>query len=227
MNSNSEKLYNDYEQVHRERFGLSLEWVRPHLTDTSEVLDFGGMSPFYEMLKPFVKYLGVTDHDLRYPHTMPPNKWDAALCMEVLEHIGDKNTKHGQFNSGWRGDGASTMLSEAFRILKPGGILFLTTPNAASITAIKHVLHHAPPMIYRPHVREYVPYELDELVRAAGFMIERRETLDVWLNAITPQAHNQISLFIAEGGYERALRGEDIFLLARKPILETPKAEAK
>ena len=155
----------------------------------------------------------MTGHDLRYEYAMAGDRWDVVLCMEVLEHIADGDGLHTE----WQGDGVNTLLAEMFRVLKPGGVLFLTTPNAVSITAIHHALRLAPPMLYRPHVREYAPYELDELVRAAGFAIDRRETLDVWRNAITPEQHKTISDFIYHHGYPADLRGEDIFLLAHKP----------
>jgi tRNA(Leu) C34 or U34 (ribose-2'-O)-methylase TrmL len=77
-------------------------------------------------------------------------------------------------------------------------------------------------MLYRPHVREYSVYELDEMIRPIGFEIVRRETLDVWRNAISMREHAQIKRFIEEENYPQELRGEDIFLLARRP-LETTK----
>lgn len=210
-------LRDDYLSVHRRRFDLSLEWLRPHLRAEHHILELGGISPFTEMVTPLVQRTSGAPKDLRYAMDRESGHFDMVLCMEVLEHIADTDGMHTE----WQGDGARTMLAEAFRVLKPGGILFLTTPNAASITAIHHALRLAPPMIYRPHVREYAPYELDDLVRAAGFAIERRETLDVWLNAITPAQHRTVTEFLYRQGYPTELRGEDIFLLARKPILET------
>jgi len=208
-------MRDDYAQVHARRFDLSLEWLKPHINSSSIVLDAGGMSPFSDMIAPLVARLSGAPQDLRYGfRDREHDFFDAVLCMEVIEHIADQDGLHTE----WAGDGVHAMLRGAFRVLKPGGILFLTTPNAASITAIHHALRLAPPMIYRPHVREYAPYELDELVRSAGFVIERRETLDVWLNAILPSEHEAISRFIFNAGYPEELRGEDIFLLARRPF---------
>lgn len=221
MKSTTPPLRDDYAAVHAKRFELSLQWIVPHLLSGADVYELGGATEFTGMLKAAADFAGASQHDLRYDRPqIPDGRFDVVLCMEVIEHIADKDGLHTE----WTGDGVDTMLREAFRILKPGGILFLTTPNAASITAIHHALRLAPPMIYRPHVREYAPYELDEIVRAAGFVIERRETLDVWRNAISPEHHRRISEFIDYSGfYPRELRGEDIFMLARRPILETPK----
>lgn len=202
-----------YNDVHAKRFRISLEWLLPRVTPDSLILELGGASVFSTMLAEHGLQVSVHDADLRYPLNRGSTMYDAVLCMEVIEHVADTDGLHTE----WVGDGVASMLKESFRVLKPGGTLFLTTPNAASITAIHHALRLAPPAIYRPHVREYAPYELDELVRAAGFHIDRRETLDVWRNAISPGDHERIARFIRASGYPAALRGEDIFLLATKP----------
>jgi len=208
-----------YSTVHKKRFQLSLDWLRPYLTSDNLVLELGGRSDFTDYLPS--RY--ATETDLRYPLPYPDNSVDVVLCMEVIEHINDVDGLHTE----WHGDGVRTMLTEALRVLRPGGIFFLTTPNAASITAIHKALGLAPPMLYRPHVREYSPYELDELVRAAGFVIFRRETLDVWRNSITDDQHQRIAKFIYYAGYPTQLRGEDIFLLARKPDFTVGETKPK
>lgn len=202
----------DYREVHRLRFQLSLEWLAPYLGPDVDVLELGGASPFTGMLGGLCKAVGIVGSDLRYAQHMASDFWDVVLCMEVIEHIGDTDGLHTE----WAGDGVQAMLKEAARLMKPKGILFLTTPNAASITAIHHGLRLEPPMIFRPHVREYVPYELDAIVRQAGFNIIRRETLDVWRNAISETDHAAIKAFMERRNYPLELRGEDIFLLARR-----------
>ena len=217
----------EYLKVHQKRFDLSLKWLEPYIKG-ARVLELGGSSQFqYMAARAGAAVTFATVGDLRKPiddlNYWVGENWDVVLCMEVIEHIADTDGLHTE----WQGDGVAMMLSEAYRMLKPGGILFLTTPNAASITAICHALRLAPPMLYRPHVREYAPSELDEIVRAAGFEIIHRETYDVWLNSISPGQHQYISDFIYRAGYPMELRGEDIFLLARRPILgmtnEAPK----
>lgn len=201
----------EYRKVHERRYALSMEWLRPYLSKGKrDILELGGASPFTAMLSGHA--VGLVSSDLRYPIQMAANFWDVVLCMEVIEHVNDTDGLHTE----WQGDGVRTMLSEAYRVCKRGGVLFLTTPNASSITALHHAMTGSPPMIFRPHVREYVPFELDELVRAAQFTIERRETLDVWRNAITDEQHKQLQGALYNHGYPVELRGEDIFLLARK-----------
>lgn len=205
----------EYSKTHAKRFELSLAWIKPFLSPLTSVLELGGRSEFSAMVER--AGVSVCDHssgDLRYPGTGPSDFYDLILCMEVLEHISDQES---DTPTQWNGTGTSCLLAEAYRQLAPGGVLFLTTPNAASLTAISHALHHKPAMIYAPHVREYVPYQLDELVRAAGFEIDKRTTENVWLNAITPAAMNHILDLMDRMNCPVELRGEDIFLLAKKP----------
>ncbi len=219
MTTSSSSPCNDYGTVHQLRFQLSLEWLAPHLGPKVRVLELGGMSPFSGMIMPRIGGMHGAPEDLRGKIQREDERYDVVLCMEVIEHIADTDGLHTE----WQGDGVRNMLRETFRVLKPGGLLFLTTPNAASITAIHHALQLGPPMIYRPHVREYAPYELDVIVRDAGFEIERRETIDTWRNAITPRRHTDIKNFLHHAGFPENLRGEDIFMLARKPILDSAK----
>ncbi len=198
-----------YEAVHSKRYELSLEWIS-QLADAAEnILDLGGESPFTKIiqrrwpgkLKPY--YGG----DVRRGFVIPG--CDLVLCQEVLEHVSDLDRGEIQ---------AHMLLASCWLCLKPGGHLFLTTPNCCSITAIHHALNLVPPMIYRPHVREYAPFELDEMIRAVGFEIIKRETFDVWRNAISVKSWEEIRGFIKRFGYSEELRGEDIFCLARRPL---------
>lgn len=204
-----------YEDAHKERYRLSLEWIAPLADKAEKILDIGGESPFTRLVHKrwpgkLTPYYGG---DLRQGFVV--SECDLILAMEVLEHIEDSS--HDDVHTEWRGTGTQMMLASCFVSLRPGGHLFLTTPNPCSITAIHHALNLTPPMLYRPHVREYSPYELDEMVRAVGFEIINRETLDVWRNAISDKAHKAISKFILAENYPPELRGECTFLLAKRP----------
>jgi SAM-dependent methyltransferase len=72
------------------------------------------------------------------PIPLPDNRFDHVVSFQVIEHILDD----------------TTFLEELHRILKPGGTLYLTTPN------IKLSLSRNP-----WHIREYTA---DELTRLAG-----------------------------------------------------------
>ncbi len=207
----------DYAAVHARRYQWSLDWIAPiaEAAGPFSILDLGGISPFTNLLQDRWpgKLVAYYNGDLREGFVIPD--CDLVLCMECLEHVADIERE--DLQTEWRGSGTHMLLESCWVSLKPGGHLFLTTPNANSITTIHHALNHQPPMMYRPHVREYSPYELDEMIRQIGFEIIRRETLDCWLNAIGKNSHRKIAAFINDAGYSTDLRGEDIFCLARKP----------
>jgi SAM-dependent methyltransferase len=210
-----------YEQIHAERFARSLEWLRPALAGLAQdkrplrVLEAGERGPFTSRLR--AEYpasdleIENTSADLR--HVFYPTKapFDAALCMEVLEHIADRNRP---MASEWSGDGARSLLEHLARYLRPGGLLFLTTPNACSVNVLRKLLTMRAPMMYRPHIREYAPSEVVSLVEAAGFVIERFETLDVWHDLGTAGDRQRMARLLAD--YPSPHRGEDIFILARR-----------
>ena len=102
-----------------------------------------------------------------YRMPYPNNYFDAVILSEILEHIKD--------------DVAG--LREAWRVLKPGGVLAVTVPNANypflwdPINKILEALINKPirsgPLagIWANHVRLYTPVQLRRAVKAAGFEI--------------------------------------------------------
>jgi len=102
------------------------------------------------------------------------DSFDVVLFLEVLEHIID-DPKH--------------VFSEINRILKPGGYLFLTTPNMAWIFNRLLLLFGKQPQLYLSslrygykseigHFREYTAEELMYLLRSS-FRIEKCAYVDV------------------------------------------------
>jgi SAM-dependent methyltransferase len=100
--------------------------------------------------------------------------FDGALCCEVIEHL--------FVDPAW-------MLHETNRVLKVGGWLLLTTPNATSYHMIRkavqgvHPLEHSLyfhgekyPGLSIQHTREYAFWEIIGLLENCGFEIERKET---------------------------------------------------
>lgn len=79
--------------------------------------------------------------------------FDTVLCNEVLEHVPEPEQ----------------LMDEAARVLRPGGILLLTTPQTWG-------LHHEPHDYYR-----YTKYGLHYLATKAGFdVLEVTPTCGVW-----------------------------------------------
>ena len=60
--------------------------------------------------------------DATKPFPLPPGSFDAVHCEHVIEHIPY--------------EGAMTMLAECHRILRPGGLLRIATPNLALVARL-------------------------------------------------------------------------------------------
>lgn len=106
----------------------------------------------------------VVQHDItagNFP--MEDNSFDAALFTEVLEHIQGNPVP---------------ILEEIRRVLRPGGRLYLTTPNVAALRnrlamlAGRNIYNPVEVMInvapYKCHHREYTLAEAVEIVERAG-----------------------------------------------------------
>lgn len=107
-----------------------------------------------------------------YAMPYPDNTFDAVILSEILEHLDD--------------DVAG--LKEVYRVLKPGGVVAITVPNADypfwwdPINRTLEFLFKRPirkgPLagIWANHVRLYMRDELRASVKAAGFTIEEERS---------------------------------------------------
>jgi SAM-dependent methyltransferase len=147
----------------RQFFDLQLKTIASPLrsllpTFTGNVLDIGaGESPWRTFLSKSTCYQGVdirsadqfgmsTQKDIVYYDgtTIPfaERVFDAAICIEVLEHVSEPGL----------------LLSEAFRVMKPGATFSLTVPWSART-------HHIPFDFHR-----FTRYQLDRMFTDAGFV---------------------------------------------------------
>lgn len=95
---------------------------------------------------------------------------DLILLTEVIEHL--DNT---QIND---------VLSECYRILKPGGILFVTTPNNEQLDREKTICPECGCIFHRwQHIRSWAPITLKETLTNHGFDNVRTKTI-TWGNEL-------------------------------------------
>ena len=91
----------------------------------------------------------------RLPSTLPPAHFDAVFSTEVIEHLTD--------------DELSQMLTECKRVLKPGGRVFLTTPNAEDYDIAKVMCPDCGCIFHKwQHLRTWTADSLRQRMEAAG-----------------------------------------------------------
>ena len=103
----------------------------------------------------------------------PDASFDVVLFCELIEHLA--------INPVWT-------LSEIHRVLKPNGVVIITTPNAISLERLEALIHGGSESVdrYMPllgygarHNREFHAEELRELLRETGFVIEELSVRDL------------------------------------------------
>lgn len=132
-------------------------------------LDPGRVAPFVDEHDLDVRRCDVERDEL----PLPDDAVDVVLATELLEHL--------------RIDPLHT-LREVRRVLRPGGVLYLVTPNQYCLTAVwgfvrgEGAISHAhyefsklERLGHMGHVREYAPADLREMLAEEGFRVERHE----------------------------------------------------
>jgi SAM-dependent methyltransferase len=147
----------------------------------------------------------------------PSHHFHTVLCCELLEHLQCDPMQ---------------MMREIHRVLKPDGVLILTTPNVASLRVVHRILGGHHPAYYnrfpRPfrsgelapdpgHFREYSPTEIAQLLSDSGFVVLRIETAPY---SETPFAEaGRVKDLLEHGKQSTLLRDDCIFVVGRKAAI--------
>tara|TARA_R110000868_G_scaffold179410_1_gene419428 strand:+ start:32 stop:763 length:732 start_codon:yes stop_codon:yes gene_type:complete len=227
----------DYGKIHRQRFIESYKFLDRHmqmqtgtLAGDMRILDlasYGTFASLVKEIKPWINIAKSDYFDLRYPFPIADNTYDVVCFMEALEHLKDQDSTNPVGSQLYLDDiseysqsGIKNCMREIARILKPGGILFLTTPNINSWTAVHRALNFYSPTFYIPHVKEFSVQEIHQLHREVGLKINRLETPDN-CHGLQSVANNRGRLgklieACILAGYSPDLRGDCIFSIATK-----------
>lgn len=147
----------------------------------------------------------VEAEDFPYPDA----SFDVVIFSELLEHLAVNPVR---------------ALSEIHRVLRPGGVLVVTTPNSLSQTRLESYLFGRDQMVdrYSPacgygarHNREYHPAEVRELVEGTGFAVEEMRVCDLTPLRPLHRLHRALWRPLL-AFYARHPREEHIFLRARR-----------
>jgi glycosyltransferase involved in cell wall biosynthesis/SAM-dependent methyltransferase len=161
--------------------------------------------------EPFACEIDLFDAEKdRFPY--PDGHFSTVLCCELIEHLSE-DPMH--------------LMGEASRILKPGGHLVLTTPNAAGLRGISAILQGYHPGFFhayiRPaesgevearHNREYTPREIHKLLENSGFEVALLETGE--FRDLPHPEYGWVLHLLTRYRLETELRGDGIYAVGRK-----------
>lgn len=99
------------------------------------------------------------------PTALPDAEFDAILLLEVVEHLKDEYLRE--------------TLKEANRLLKPGGVVVITTPNEEDLSACTKFCPECGSIFHEwQHVRTWNVDELQRAVERYGFRMRAGRVLD-------------------------------------------------
>lgn len=186
--------YQHYSRNHRERIAFDIDHALHHLPAGGTILEYGSVPPLFtgalagsgftvrgldlapdRFASAFKRlHLEVARCNIEtepVPH--PDNAFDGVVFNEVFEHL--------RINPIFT-------LREALRVLKPGGVFLLSTPNLWSFRGIRNFLFRQQAGVqcvdmfaeyeklatigHMGHVREYTPREVVDFLQRVGFQVE-------------------------------------------------------
>jgi 2-polyprenyl-3-methyl-5-hydroxy-6-metoxy-1,4-benzoquinol methylase len=167
-----------------------VRYAAPYLTASTRVLDFG-CGPGYLMSRLLEEGLDVEGVDFSQrsvdlarerlaarglsanvsnidslPTDLPSSSIDMVFLVETVEHLTDEHLE--------------STLAEVLRLLVPGGVLLVTTPNQEDLAAAETMCPECGAIYHAvQHVRSWTPRELQARLNSSGFATVTVETLDL------------------------------------------------
>jgi len=209
--------YVKYCRTHRTRLLATYRRLEPHLRNGQEVLEVGGLSFLAFAITvnyPETVVTGTTT-DLRYELPLPDDRFDVVIFTEVLEHLKDRDSSDLSEVDQFTFSGVNSLMSELRRVSRNGSVMLLSTPNVSALGNIAQILKGEHPFMYKPHVREFAPAEVLDLVRHHRFELLSFETQDVWATT-EDEDRDLVTSILKTYGFDLANRGDCTFVTARK-----------
>lgn len=209
--------------THLFRILLTRNWIGDIVSDLPAgaiAMDMGVesvSSDFWRSQFPQIKWQN-TDWDVRYPWKSSEASADLIVCTELIEHLSDQ--PNDIFNEGFYKSGFVAFARESYRALKPGGYLFLTTPNGASIFHVRLSLQGKSSWYFDKHVREYTMEEVLTVLQNAGFQVVKQRDIHC-LTTVNHPNHSHIFRLLLENDFPASGRGDDLFVLVQKPAVSS------
>lgn len=188
------------------RVKILMNWIK-ELPKGSKILDVGCGDMYLAKQLTEYSWIGIdvdniahdsrmVSHDLEsFPWPCQP-VYDVVICSEVLEHLFDpvKVTK------------------EIHRLLKPGGIYILSTPNA---DFIDHFIDHFEQVIFdirkswtKEHIHLYNRQSHEMILATCGFEIVKYSGADTSAGKFFPQAEKILMEYKQPGFDPEVVMGE-------------------
>lgn len=176
------------------------------------------------------------DHEFSYssfnlelvPPPFPEESFDVVLFCEILEHLVIDPL---------------AIFPRLYGLLKPGGLLVITTPNAVRLVNVANLLagsnffdrYHPENGVYGRHNREFTVGELERLLPAAGFVECEVKTADRYdydripidkdnyeAPARLPYTRTSLLALLRSVGATTENRGDNLYVRARRPVDPPP-----
>jgi SAM-dependent methyltransferase len=197
--------YREYVSLHRKRFWETLSFVSAERNDKGNLLEIS-TSPYTWSIKQLYGGRIVTaDHPSIYPGISDaPNPATNSDCHIAIDFNNEKISPRAKVAAQGAGfdlilfceiiehllPSPFDLITDIADALRPGGKLFISTPNFFSFERSLKMLHreHPNPILRAgdsfafgaQHVREYTMDELIEIVQAAGLKLRHFNFSDCW-----------------------------------------------